>query len=265
MLANFTITRAYFEDWMIFGMPTAWSLTVEETFYLSAPLLLLGLKHDLRRIVAYPVILLTLGFVLVAFCTRFVPFYNLMGNVRFMLLYTFFGRCAEFIMGMGLAVWMSKQAKRSNSGYAFTLLGAGGIVLFMGVIMVVHHFYHVDGTSTWSFGQIAANNFILPILVCALFWGLITERTQLRRMLETKPFDLLGKSSYVLYLIHGGSVDSMFREYVSSNRLMGIATYIGLSIVIYKYIEHPLHTRLRAKAVPRKVQADGTSVETVLA
>lgn len=247
LVLNFTLTRAYFEELFTVGLPTAWSLTVEETFYLLAPILLLGLKRDSRRLFFYPLILLALGFLLVAFCSRFFPLYGLMANLRFMLNFTFFGRCAEFLLGMGLALWVAKQPTKERSGIFYTTLGAGGIVLFITAMAIVHHFYPVAGPTESPYGQIFATNFILPLFVCALFWGLISEHSQLRKLLETQPFDLLGKSSYVLYLIHLGTFDTLFRTYVSNNNFVCIAAYTLASIALYKLVEHPLHDRLRAK------------------
>ncbi|GAA3993007.1 hypothetical protein GCM10022407_41650 [Hymenobacter antarcticus] len=99
----------------------------------------------------------------------------------------------------------------------------------------------------WSYAQIFANNFILPLVVCLLFYGLLTEQSAFRRLLETKVFDLLGKSSYVFYLIHLGVFDTLFMHYVSDSTLVRLIVYTLASIALYKGIEHPLHKRLQAK------------------
>jgi peptidoglycan/LPS O-acetylase OafA/YrhL len=248
LLLNFTLTRAYFEQFATVGLPTAWSLTVEETFYLLAPLLLVGLKQSQRRIIFYPLIFLSLGFLLVLFCSHFVPVYGLMASARYMLNFTFFGRCAEFVFGMGLALWVAKQPTYERAGLRYTALGTGGILIFVAAMVVLHHFHPVTGPAQFSYGQIIANNFILPLFVCSLFWGLLSEQSQLRRLLESKPFDLLGRSSYVLYLLHLGTFDTLFRQYISANNFVCLLAYTLASVALYKFIEHPLHLRLRFKA-----------------
>ena len=245
---NLTLTRSYFEDLYMIGLPTAWSLTVEETFYICAPIMLLGLKRDLRRIIGYPIIIGLLGCVLVILCSKFIPLYGLMSNLRFMMNLTFFGRSAEFIFGMGLALWVARKPDYTSHRLVYTTAGIIGLITFMCIVAIAHFFYPVAVPADWSYAQILANNFLLPIIICILFWGIISERTVLRQVLETHIFDLLGKSSYVLYLIHLGAFDIIFRQYVSSNHIIRLVTYILISIIIYKTIEHPLHKKLRAKS-----------------
>lgn len=261
VLLNLTLTRAYFNQFSVLGLPTAWSLTVEETFYLCAPLLLLGLKRSAWRLVAYPVALLAVGWLLVACCSRFLPYYGLMQDFRFMLNMTFFGHSAEFIMGMGLARWVARQPRRQSLRTAYTWLGAGGILLFMLVLALLYRFYPshyhplAAGATDWSYPIFFATNLLLPVLVCSLFWGLISEQTLLRKLLETRLFNLLGKSSYVLYLIHLGTFDYLLRRYVSSSSLVCLGAYTLISIVLYKLVEHPLQQRLRAKPEAKPVLA----------
>jgi peptidoglycan/LPS O-acetylase OafA/YrhL len=108
ILLNLTLIRAYFNDLIFVGVPTAWTLTIEETFYLSAPFLLLGLRRSVRWLYIYPVLLVIIGALLMLACTHWLPYYGLMASLRMMLSDTFFGRCVEFLAGMGLAWWVKK-------------------------------------------------------------------------------------------------------------------------------------------------------------
>ena len=49
---------------------------------------------------------------------------------------------------------------------------------------------------------IALNNLVLPLFIAALYWGLIRERSPIRAVLSTRVAGLLGRSSYAFYLIH---------------------------------------------------------------
>ncbi|MCC3153187.1 acyltransferase [Hymenobacter sp. BT770] len=260
VLLNLTLLRGYFNQYAVLGLPTAWSLTVEETFYLMAPFLLLGLRRNFRRVVVYPVALLALGFLLVAFCSHFLPYYGLMKDAKFMLNMTFFGHSVEFVLGMALALWVARQPRPTGRGIAYTVLGAGGILLYMLVQALLYHFfpghyYPITEEPDWSYRLLFANNVGLPVLVCSLFWGLISEQTLLRRLLETRLFQLLGKASYVLYLIHLGTFDYLFRKYVSGSSLICLVAYTLVSIALYRLVERPLHQRLRAKPHPQAVAA----------
>lgn len=253
ILLNFTLLRAYFEHFTVLGLPTAWSLTVEETFYICAPFLLVAAKGNVRRLIVFPLLLAVIGLCLVAICSRFLPIYGLMDSVRFMLNITFFGRATEFVMGMALGLWVAGQPRDTSPRATYTTLGIVGILSYMAVVAAFNHFYPVSGPQDWTYAQIVANNALLPIFVCSLLWGLLSERTKLRSLLETPLFDLLGKSSYVLYLIHLGTVDYLFRTYVLDYSPICLVVYVLASVAIYKLVEHPLHLRLRAGRRPRVV------------
>jgi peptidoglycan/LPS O-acetylase OafA/YrhL len=94
---------------------------------------------------------------------------------------------------------------------------------------------------------IPISNFLLPLPVALLLWGLIFDHTWLQRLLQTRLFDLLGKSSYVFYLIHQGVIDEFFATHVSNHWLPKLLAYVLLSIGLYKWVEAPLHLRLKAK------------------
>jgi len=246
---NLTLTRAFFHDLYLLGMPTAWSLTVEECFYISAPFLLLGLRGQYYRLLIYPFLALSIGAALVTACEQLTLPYGPMKNLHFMLNFTFFGRCAEFVAGMALALWLQRRGLRSQKGPWLTVLGSLGIVAFTWLVAWAQGPQAQLSSENWTYTQIFANNFILPLAVCLLFYGLLSEQSAFRRLLETKLFDLLGKSSYVFYLIHLGVFDTLFVTYISHNTWVRVLVYTLVSIALYKGIENPLHKRLQAKRV----------------
>ena len=248
ILLNLTLTRSYFQDLWLLGVGTAWTLTIEETFYLCAPFLLLGLRRNRWNFGLYPLLFLGTGFLLVAVCTRFLPYYGLMGNVVFMLCRTFFGRCVEFFVGIALAFWLNRyngEGRQAVGGSRFTVLGVTGIGACMLAMAINEHRPLASATDFYAV-YVALTNFLLPLPVAALLWGLIHEQSWLRLLLQTKLFDLLGKSSYVFYLIHQGVVDDFFGREISGNALVQLVAYSLLSIGLYKWVEKPLHQRLRA-------------------
>lgn len=239
---NLTLTRAFFQDLSFIGLPTAWSLTVEETFYLFAPFLLVGLAYKRRLLYAYPFLILALGLILIPICHAVFPHLGLMTSVEFMLELTFFGRCTEFIIGIGLYFWLRRHPVSTN-GYA-TITGIVGILLSMALLSLLAE------SSNPALNYVCKNiitHLLIPIPIALLFWGLITEQTRIRRFLETKTLDLLGKSSYIFYLIHLGTFDSLFRRNVTESWGIRLIVYTLASIVLYKAIESPLHKKLRSK------------------
>jgi hypothetical protein len=91
-------------------------LMVEECFYLSAPLLILGLRDRLWQLAAYQLMSLGIGLGLVVL---FVPFhesiYGLFGSMKFMLNWTFFGCRSEFLLGIALDLFMARRPALSES------------------------------------------------------------------------------------------------------------------------------------------------------
>ncbi|NVO32121.1 acyltransferase family protein [Hymenobacter lapidiphilus] len=245
---NLTLTRAFFYDIHLLGLPTAWSLTVEECFYISAPFILLSLRQGrLWKLALYPLLALFLGVGLVWLCGRLRLPYAPMKDLHFMFMFTYFGRCAEFVFGMALALWLQKQTGYQAKNTYYTVLGGVGILVFTAIIAMQQGLAPLLNPESWSYTQIFANNFVLPGLVCLLFYGLLTEQSAFRRLLETKLFDLLGKSSYIFYLIHLGIFDTLFVNYVSANSWVRLVAYTLASIALYKYIESPIHKKLRSK------------------
>jgi peptidoglycan/LPS O-acetylase OafA/YrhL len=248
IISNLTLTRAFFEPLVYMGLPTAWSLTTEETFYLLAPLLILGLKKSFRWFYYYPALLLAVGILLVVFCSHLLPYYGLMANVPFMLAFTFFGRCTEFIAGIGLAFWLNRINKMSSikafQASGMTLLGALASLLTIPMLAIGKRVFSDTSTTGMCY------SFVVYIFLSAgiayFILGLIKEQTWLQHLLQTKTADLLGKSSYVFYLIHLGVIDTAFSNHISSNWAARLVAYTLLSIALYLWVEKPLHQRLRA-------------------
>ncbi|MFX7167379.1 hypothetical protein ABTI49_20220, partial [Acinetobacter baumannii] len=60
---------------------------------------------------------------------------------------------------------------------------------------------------------IFANNIVLPIGVVAFFYGLMKEKSLIRYLLSAPLMQLLGKSSYIFYLIHIGFISALLSEF----------------------------------------------------
>jgi peptidoglycan/LPS O-acetylase OafA/YrhL len=161
-----------------------------------------------------------------------------------MLLYTFLGRSIEFFSGIALAIFILKNPKH-NTGFKFTFLGA----TMIGVSLVVLAYFSGE---TFSYGifhpiGISVNNFVLPIFaVSILFYGLITENTWFSRFLATPFMELLGKSSYIFYLIHMGIISNLILS-ISRNLVFHFIALNLISIILYKFFEDPLNNFIRNK------------------
>lgn len=242
-LLNVTFLRGFFDDYKYSGIPQGWTLTVEECFYLFAPLALLLLRRRPRLLWLQPLALLAFGAALVPTVGQ-LEFYGLFGNYTFVLLFTFFGRAIEFYAGMQLALWYRRGALRPRRG----LLTAAGLAALAAVVLGL-----VAVRGPYAYGQeaplgIVLNNVVLPGGVGLLFAGLLTEGTWLRRLLASAPLQLLGRSSYVFYLIHMGLLHNWLHDYVTDNAALLFLLLNALAIGLYYLVEQPLNRWLRQGA-----------------
>ena len=117
---------------------------------------------------------------------------------------------------------------------------------------------------------IITNNYLLATSIAIFFYGLLTETTLLKKFLAHPFIELLGKSSYIFYLIHLGFMynfihqgmnnlnDYVFElydkwgvdwhspfEYDSLNLLYAFIVLNVVSITLFKLIEEPLNHYIR--------------------
>jgi peptidoglycan/LPS O-acetylase OafA/YrhL len=260
-LQNITLLKGFFNDYKFSGLAQGWSLTVEECFYACAPFIILSSKRNRWSFITLPVFTLLLGWGLWKIIGS-LHFHGLFGSDFFVFNFTYFGRCLEFFIGMGLAVLLLRQRHQNNGlvpnrrGYWLTsisIIAFSAAILIMAIIythpslMNVTDPIDVNRNSKDSYLGIAINNVVLPIFTATLFYGLLTERTWLRALLSSKLLDLLGKSSYIFYLIHMGVVNILLRTYFVHNSIAQFLLLNVLSVILYKYIETPLHRWLKPK------------------
>jgi peptidoglycan/LPS O-acetylase OafA/YrhL len=274
-LLQITLLKGFFDDYKFTGISQAWSLTVEETFYLLAPLVFLlirrhGMLAALLAAYAVGAACLVVGVHL--------DWHGLMGNFRFVALYTFFGRAFEFLIGVWLAMRLDRTPGTRRAGHntgivskwgqaprikrpfaAFihvcsepvpilrrcrnTYLGFGGI---LAVAWVLYSLRRPDyALGLFHPAGMVLNNFVLPLAVVALLRGLIEEDTYLRRLLSTPLAGLLGKSSYAFYLLHLGVVASLIRHSVHGTTMTFLLLNV-VAVLAYKGFEEPVNRWLRS-------------------
>jgi peptidoglycan/LPS O-acetylase OafA/YrhL len=275
LFMNIFFVRGFFDDLKFTGVGQGWSLTVEESFYFLAPLFFHFMKKNMKSIYIMPLILLAAGSLLVLICSNF-SFYGFFGNFTFMFLYTFLGRCVEFFIGMGLALIILKSNDQDRKWPIYTYLGILGIAGSIGIMAGLplngreYGLYHPFGIFT--------NNVVLPIGIALFYFGLIKESTVVRKVLSSSIMQLLGKSSYIFYLIHIGVIANFtkiitrngieksfnwmdehglewFPEHINDTFLfLGIAFIILnlISIVLYKTIEEPVNLAIRKSSLLEK-------------
>jgi len=264
---HITFVRGFFHDLNFTGIGPGWSLTVEECFYFSAPIAFFIIKKY-NKFYAQIFAITAFGFLMVLIF-RNVDWYGFFGNFTFMELYTYFGRCFEFFVGIKLALYVRQHGLERKNAIRFTYLG------FVGIFVCIGAMSRYTIPMGWSAGLhnplgIITNNYILPIFIAMFFYGLITEGSNLKKVLANPFVELLGKSSYIFYLIHLGYMYNMIHhalnwlndevfalydkwevdwhspfQYDALNLLFAFIVLNCISIVLFKFIEEPLNHFIR--------------------
>lgn len=239
-LSNITFLRGFSDIYKHTGLGQGWTLTVEEMFYILAPLLFILIKKNKLFLFLTPLFVFSVGLVLVEIFKN-KDFFGFMQNNQFMIELTFFGRCFEFFVGIGLALFIKKNTKTLNFKQ-FTYFGIFGISISIYLISIL------KGTSNSGMNTnlgLFINTIVLPIFgIAPLFYGLVFEKTWISKILESNLFQLLGKSSYVFYLIHLSFI-ATFIYSITNNYIFNFMLLNILAIVFYKYIEKPSNIYLK--------------------
>jgi peptidoglycan/LPS O-acetylase OafA/YrhL len=242
-LMNITFFKGFFNDIKFTLLSQSWSLTVEETFYLIAPLTFLLINKKRIYLVLLPIFFILLGILLVSIFSK-LDFYDFFGNYNFMFNFTFFGRSIEFFIGILLAYLLKDKINftfKINFKY-FTYLGLLGIIISIYLLSLLKGDFDSGIGSTY--GKII-NTFLLPTIGISLFYyGLIKEKTLISRLLGSSFLVLLGKSSYIFYLIHIG-VGNVLAKF--TNQFFAIIILWLISINLFKYLEEPFNNYIRNK------------------
>lgn len=267
MFMNITFVRGFFYQYWDTGIAQGWSLTVEECFYFSAPIIFLIAKKY-NKFYIQPVVI-TLSAIMMTFIFKDVNWHGFFGNYTFVLCFTFFGRCFEFFVGVQLARYVLKNGFKRTNKISFTY--GGFIMIFVCVFIMALQ----KPIAPWLAGLetpigIITNNYVLCIMVAFFFYGILTEETLFKKFLALPFIELLGKSSYIFYLIHLGWIydvllsninkanDSIFEMYdkwqkdwispFQNDTVNLILIFIVLNIIsvtLFKLVEEPLNHYIR--------------------
>jgi peptidoglycan/LPS O-acetylase OafA/YrhL len=238
-LLNITFLKGFFDDFKFSGIAQGWSLTVEECFYLLAPMIFLWTRKI--RLFFIGIIFMMIGSILVSIF-RNVDAHGFFSDFHFMLTYTFFGRSFEFIIGVWVAQNLSILRKIKIINFTY-----GGLIFLAFLIVVLSWVNREPNLEMNILAGVLINNFVLPLAVGMMVAGLIIETTEIQKILASPLLTLLGKSSYAFYLVHAGIFFAFLYRYVSQNLFVVFLLLNLLAIGLYYFIERPLNKKWKAK------------------
>lgn len=248
---HLTLLKGFSNAHKFSGVATAWSLTVEECFYFLFPILALA------RIKKIPYLILLILIYLLGWFLFYVGDYHQFEGFfypeQFVLLYTFFGRAFEFILGMLVSelILTNKIKNFKNPVYTYT-----GIIFSFATIVALT-FIAFYSRVTENEKQVVAmftsegllvHNFILPIGFALIILGLATENSRLQNFMSLPVFELFGRSSYIFYLLQAGVFQMYLTYYLPNpeNYIIFISMLVT-SITLFLFVEDPLNRLIRGQ------------------
>lgn len=240
---TYTLAHGYSDLHNLDGLNQAWSLTVEMTFYLFAPLLFFIKKKHLLWLLASMALLFLLfwsiGFIWQIINKNPQRYFKPM---MFLLMGSFPGRSSDFLCGMILATAVKNASTWLIKIPYKTILGFSGMFISMYIIGLFQQDMYHHGYDN-PIGMILSKT-ILPASMMILLAGLIYEKTQLQRILGSSFLVLLGNASFAFYLIHISYVNLKLKDWFLLPDRNFIILWI-ISIVLYKYFETPVYNFCR--------------------
>ena len=232
-ILSFTMTKAFFQKYFFTaGISQGWTLTLEELFYLTAPLYFILIHKKKYWLLVLPVLIFVFGLFLKDISQIDQ---NSWGFMQKNISYYIF----EFFIGIGLAILVKNRSDLRLKYTRATYFGLFFIALYLLVLPT-------------NFSQSDVMQAVMAIAlsglgIAPLLWGLIFEDTAVKRILSAKTMVLLGKSSYIFYLIHKGFIPMLMYDYIAENVLLIFVLLNILSIIMFKYLEEPLNFWIRKK------------------
>ncbi len=256
---TYTLTQALFPDLVHAGIPQTWTLTIEETFYFSAPFIFLA---ALRWGLLVPCMtIFGLGIFLVTVKFPFNPYYHNMTHVFGRTLFGMIG-CFGFGILLGKIVRNRKGdiPRRSRPVFTYVALACMfAIMLVQTRLAEQAEAWHPGGDlvrgSEHPVGYFLSY-FVFPGFVMMWFWGMMTESSKVKAFLSIPIIVLLGRSSYCFYLLHFGAVSTILNDFITHSRFGQILLLNILAVLMFKLIEHPANQYIKFLGRPPKSADD---------
>ena len=192
-ILSVTMTKALFADFSWAGISQGWTLTLEEMFYFTAPIYFILIRKSKYWLIILPVVIFIAGYLLKSIFLNVNYLGGFLQNNLSVYIFEFFG-------GIGLAIFILKNKNLSFKIHWATYFGI--FILFIYLLCKQYIGRYIDLKT--DIGHALENVFITLLGIVPLLWGLIHENTFIKRFLSSPLMIILGKSSYIFYLIHKG-------------------------------------------------------------
>ena len=250
LFKNYTLTHAFFNNIRDRAIQPSWSITVEECFYLLAPIIM----YLIRRFNYLVALLFGASLLGMALLISILPI-SFLHKPHFVFTITFFGHFFEFFCGIFLALLILKKKTQpfSLTGKNYTITGSIGILAAISILLISNNMNDPNRASQFIF----INNFILPLPITLFYYGLIREKSRTSYILSTPLLQILGRTSYAFYLVHMIVIESIAAPFIEIHFQNHHNLYVLLVFVltqciaffIFRFYEEPFNLFIRAKFI----------------
>ena len=266
ILSHLTLLHGFYPPYRFSINPPLWTLTVELSFYLIAPLLIISMSSLYQawinrvtkpeelpsklKILMITIIMWVIG---VAFCNGLTEIYQ---NLTYYFFgrwdgtagtLTIFGRLDDFLAGMAIAAYAKLYPKGKMSG---------DFLVFIGITIITIALIFTDAQGGANLvGKHKLSDFVFPSL--AFGSGIIIMGLHrggaIAKFMSTKTMVLLGDISFGLYVLHYLSIPGhpksalSLQAYLESiglhysfSAIIGYCLYSILAFASLKFYEKPM-------------------------
>jgi peptidoglycan/LPS O-acetylase OafA/YrhL len=264
-LLNWLLLQGYFDPYKFTGISTAWTLSVEMTFYILAPLLLMTLVRAGRgwwlALAAWVIGMYGMGWLLIqaSNASGIAQAVGFMNHMYQMGLYTLFGRLFDFAVGIGVAWWALRLPADFWRGWR---VWAAEAAVIGGFGLVIALQYGMNQSGGWAFvdGSIPRGwgyNYAIALVTGGVIWALLCPHTLSARLLGDATLVFAGRISYALYLVQMTPLFLNNRVLFDATHWLLVPALYGFASIIsaffYLYVEKPAQRWLaRVPAWARK-------------
>ena len=243
-VTHYLLIQGFSSTHFLDAISQSWSLTVEMTFYTTAPLLMFFWKKHFSYLLMFLMAIMGITLLVGWFWDCILGNSNhYLEPYNFVFMTTFAGQSFWFASGMSLVLYPNfwNTISRSKHTTTFAIFG------FLGTLYTIGRFQtsRIDhGTNHWQ-GKLLYVT-VLPLCILILIQGLMTQRSLWQRFLSSRIMIVLGKASFAFYLIHISYVNLKLNSWLLLPDRNFILLWL-LAIALYYGFEKPIYDWYKKK------------------